>query len=854
MKKTIFSLALLSLVASSCSDTADLINSIVNPEDKEMIRFSTNESHAPLTRAGFTGGTTYNAETKTQIVARIRSVDNSSNVRHTRTLMTADPDPAAANGTNWNSVSAVDYSGDEYKRYWDDAFGRAAHLSIYAVAVPNKTSVTNNSTALESLVDYSGTAVSTTNTKWKTGAEVNTIAWTVATTQTTTTLDNEDLCYSNNIQATAGSLGKDGRRVWNGSAYPAYSYVADPGDGDHYPTLTDGQMQFKLNDEEQQAGPGHFDYGHMIFTHALSRISVDLKIGEGFDMSNQSNFTIQPIRTASPALPSSIDLLNFNTSGTLNIQSGSWTGQSTSDETFMICGDKGTSLSTGSTAYSLTAQVVPGYTFDGTDANSMAFMIDGNAYYVTKSQILEALKANSANNGIAADASSVTMEQGKHYKFTITVGKTGIKALTCTLIDWVDVAATFAAKNAYITLDLLNQFNGSNTHECANFDLYRVLNENTTVTTPTNTAFDGTNQFMTNYSTNSMWKLSTDGASPGITNNGTTSQWKTTWFFESNKSFYHFRTVNPGVSLTTDAENGDFFTMYSGPICDDLAKGISTSALDGMTAAANYKFNDYHWGATFKSGVNLNYNVTEGFGPAYHPTSNPTGRLSLPIGPTTNVISLTEQHMMSNVKVVLLTPASGTDVVDLYDETKTGVGQRKVSELFLTKFSASATVRMGNGLITPSVGITDQMQFTTPTYTQEGTGTNASGDYCTSVTYVPTGKSSNYYKTAEYTYRVVPQTLTRGDGASNKVGITILTPDDNMYYVVEDLSTIVPSSVTGNALKGDHNTTDPITRWYPGYTYTYYFILTKTGIKALTCTIVDWVNVEAANKDITLEN
>lgn len=40
MKKTIFSLALLSLVASSCSDIDNFINEIIDPNDKEMISFS----------------------------------------------------------------------------------------------------------------------------------------------------------------------------------------------------------------------------------------------------------------------------------------------------------------------------------------------------------------------------------------------------------------------------------------------------------------------------------------------------------------------------------------------------------------------------------------------------------------------------------------------------------------------------------------------------------------------------------------------------------------------------------------------------------------------------------------------
>ena len=150
MKKTNLLLAMTAMLATSCNDK-ELLEEVIPDSEKGLIEFSMSDaggvmSSSSMTRAGFTGGTGKNL--KTQIVARISST-NGTSTYHTRTLMTADPDASADGGSNWNSVSAVDYSGDEYRRFWDDAFGRAAKLSVYGIAVPNKIGQKNNNVTLE---------------------------------------------------------------------------------------------------------------------------------------------------------------------------------------------------------------------------------------------------------------------------------------------------------------------------------------------------------------------------------------------------------------------------------------------------------------------------------------------------------------------------------------------------------------------------------------------------------------------------------------------------------------------------------------------------------------------------------
>lgn len=844
MRKYIIPLALVAVAFASCNK-----EEIAIPDDqKTAIEFSLSDgAGAPVTKAGFDGGSN---QSNTLISARFVSTETgSTNTRMTRTLLLASPE---ASGSGY---SVVNYNGDSYKRYWDDAYGRKGNISVYAIAVPNKpTGVTNNSVTLENKLDLSGSAVSSVNQNWKTGTENNSVQWTVTNgTQSTTTMSDEDLCYSNNIK----SGGKDGRRVWgthSASGYPAFSYDASA--TDKYPNCDDGQLSFKLENSTQTDGPGHFDYGHLIFYHALSRLTIELLAGDGFDM----DATTKPFDFETGT---TIKLHSFPTSGTLDIKSGTWaSGATTSDIAKMNATSKSTTVTNSNKAsspvYELSAQMLPGYVFtDGSTTNAMSFTIDGNAYYVTQDQIFDALKANASNNGLNASATSYTMEQGKNYKLKITVSKTAIKALTCTLVDWTDVAGSFAAKNAYITFSSLTA-GQSNSSDCVHFDLYRVLNLNNTVTSPTMTTFDGTSQYMTGYaasSTPAADSLSTEnsGGVNKASDYNTTKKFETTWFFDTNKSFYHFRTVLPGTSITVQESTGkgDFFTMYSGPVKD---WSDATSADNTISSAVgDGKVNDYHWGAIYSSNASdLKYNVTTGF----------NSQLAGPVGPTTSTLNIVEQHMMSNINVVLLTPETqadgSTDAVDMVDLFNSATGApRVVSEIKITNFSGSATVRMGNGLVTPSTSFTASAALTTPTYSQEGSGSNASGDYCKSKSFQFGGTGKKYYQTQAYTYRVVPQELVTTSGSpavTNKVGLTIQTPDDNMYYVVEDLSNITVSSVSGNSLKKDHTAGEKIQRWYPGYTYTYYFILTKTGIEALTCTIVDWVDVQAAGQDINLES
>lgn len=837
MKKYFYALCMATaLGAVGCSDD-EAINSgdVIDPSLKTSISFSASD--------GAGGGTSTKALTKaddagftatTRIAARFVSQEKKTNkVRFTRTLLQAKQ---AETGQSYSNVTY----DNAYNRYWDDAFGRAAQISVYAIAVPGKTDVTNGGKSLEEQLDYSGTAVdATSNPNWQTGTENNTMKWTVsATDQTDVKIGEEDLCYSNNIQADA-TLGKNGRKVWDKTAkeYPAFSYDASSAAADPYPTFDNGILSFQLDDDSKTAGPGHFDKGHMIFKHALTRVTIKLYAGDGFDMNQTTN---KPFAFTNAHGTPNVTLYKMPTSGTLDIKTGEWSNPSNSDIQGICQDDDSRNSITNANksdnpAYTLRAQMLPGYTINATDASNyvMSFEIDENVYYVSHAQINKALR-----DGGLTGSGDITMEQGTHYVLSITVNKTAISNVTATLVDWKEVTSNrFNAENAYIKLNSFKPEGDATA--CKKFDIYRIENLNKSVTYPGHIVFDGVLQYKLGYANadgggHTPHKLSTEDGT--ITENGDGS-WKTTWFFESNKTFYHFRTVWPGTTIYPDHDKGDYFKMFSGPVYT-----TGTTISTGIDDDNNH---DYHWGAVFKEGTtNLKYVPDKGF----------ESQLIGPIGPTKSSINIVEQHMMSKINVVLLTPVDGSgnylpQSVTLYDDAKT----RKVSEVKLINFWSSAKVLMGTGqIIAP---LDDELSrhtslVTAPTYNQEYTP-GAATDYCDKKDFTFKGDPLKYYKTQAYTYCVVPQPLVSG---TDKVGITIQTPDDNLYYVVQDLSKIKVQNVSGSSVKQDHVVNNEIKRWYPGYTYTYYFVLTKTGIKDITCTIVDWKKVEGERQDVTLES
>ena len=699
------------IMAASCTNNQDDVTEVTDPSNKTAISFSVEEQYRALTRAGFTSST--------KIAMRIKSEATGKDTRYTRTVATA---AAAESGKGYSSIT-VDGA---YVRYWDDAHGRNSQLSVFAIAVPGKTDVTNDSKTLEAKLTAG------TDTWFNESAENEKISWKVASTQTATTLAEEDLTYSNNIKETG--VGGVYQYDFSNNKYP-----------DDNTSLSDGRMQFRLQNTAETDGPGKFDKGHLKFNHALSRITVNLKKGNGFSGDNSFKF----------ATGTNVKILNVPVSGELDLNAGTWSNATPGGIDMMA-----EQTAAKDATYTLMAQILPDYIISASsETNMLSFIIDDNQYFISQKQMYDALKK--ASGMIKKNDTEVVMEQGLNYNFTITVNKTNIINVTAVVEPWADVdAEEFTPTNARISLSGIYDSN-SGTYS-TDFELYRVLDESSEITD----TYKGTN-WTGNY---------TDKAK--LTENSDNS-WSTNWYFDSNKAYYHFRTVNKGITIEGTSDNtDDYFEISAGAIAST----------------------DPHWGAPMTKE------------PVYDATTGYTACLSSAIGATSDKINITDQHMMSNITVKLQTTNDNDQV------TLAG------AKVYITKLHTKGHVLMGTGLVTPT-GATTQVEMTS----KDATGT-------------------------EFTYAIVPQALVRATTNATDddyVGITIVTTDNNQYYIVKKLSEITASTVTNDKVQTQGTA---ITRWFPGHTYTYTFTLKKAGIDKITCTVQGWVDVTATNKDITLED
>lgn len=755
MKNKFFLLALTTLfLLISC----DNLNDILVPAGTggEAIAFSLSDVCA-TTRAGFTAS-------DTQIAMRIQSDERGgSRHRYTRTVAQAARDSQGDAG----SYSTVTFDGGN-TRYWNDAFGRDALLSVYAIAVPNKTGVQNQANTLEQLLAAGGASAT-----WGENA-TNTLNWQVSTAQTTETLGNEDLVFSHNIQEDP-ALGKDGRYVWD---YNTGKYAPEDtgAEGAH----RDGRLQFTQKAGTPADGPGHFDRGHLKFQHALSKMTVKIGIAKDIE-GHDYQFAAFQFKTGT-----NIHLYHLPYKGTFDIKTGKWSALTDADyqDFTKIASDKDDGVVNEA---SLSALMLPGYKFYKDGANGeksvMRFIIDDNTYYISQKQVFDALKDRAT---LSTDGTYIEMQQGIHYILNINIGKKAIDYITATLAPWVEVTGKeMEVQNDHITFTL----NTSGTACDKDIDLYRLADDNPDYDThPDNFSYEGKN-WNGNYTNTSATK--TELLHSALVD----GHWTTPWYYESNKTYYHFRTVNNGTTIQGNTDDTkDYFTISAGP--------VSTT--------------DPHWGAPMKTSSTtwLKYDTEKGY----------EDHLSPALGASNSAINIQEVHVMSRVNVILKT-TSGADAVVLQDGENT-------AEVKIIHIAGTGQVEMGRGLVTPASPYTAQHTMDVP------------------ATYYKTDK----LETNAFSYAVVPQALSRNFSSEDEndyVGISIKTPDGNTYLIVKKLSEILAASVTDGR---DQTKDQAIKRWFPGHTYTYTFTLSKKGIANITAQVADWVDVVAADTKLDLEN
>ena len=707
--------------------------------------------------------------------------DGESSARYTTAEATAKAQ------TEGSSLSSLEYVSGK-TRYWDDAFGRKSKLTIYAFAIPGKSDGT-----LPSWDATEWTVVdATTNPNWYTGTEQTSFTLSVSTSQTSETMGNEDITYSNNVS----SGGKGGRYTYSYDATDKEDWVENK--------FADGQLVWTPKTNTTGETTGKFDKGHLVFKHALAWIEINLKEGAGYDHSKATDFLWTKNKT-SEDVKQNITLTGLNTSGTFNVATGVWTGQTSSDITLL---NETTGSAAVQTTRQLNAYVLPGTDLMNTTSNVVEFEIDNSKYYVTGKQIAEAVRkyytegAGKPASGTSPYASFETIEAGKHYVINLTVAKKGIDDITAAIVDWETVNSSDAdAKNTYVNFSLKSA--GTAVTDGNSFNLYRA----------TQTAanyIDG--QTAPNYN----WST---GYGDAATKNYGSSVWNTDWYWENNLTYYHFRAANVDKSsITTDA-NGDYFTIKS----------------DSVTSS-NYK--DYLWGAPFTASGKIAYSTTSGFdnetttGEGDNKTT--THQISSAIGATDNQINMLMLHMTSKI-IVNVSTTTDASKLTLFDNKGTDdTPDDQTTKVEILNFLPDGKVLMGNGLVS------------TQSTSRTASATMSAGTY-TPATEEAAAQMGNFQ------YSMVPQALSWEGGT---IGLRITTPDGNQY-LVRDLSTCT-AAVSNHTLSNPYSAASgslyKINAWYPGFSYTYNIIIKKTGVDNITAAVVGWETVTGSNINIDLEN
>lgn len=781
---------------AACSDSAtDASGPAPVDGKKELIAFSQEGSamtRASLTRTGFTS--------TTKVVMRIKAEgQTATDVRYSQTVATAAPQTTANDECNTGYGLVGTHSHLTYvanhERFWDDAFGRDSKLTVYAVAVPDKN---DNAVLADNILNQSGSTVvdANNNPHWYTVTSENTkVSWSVAAVQTAAARSNSDLVYSNNI--------RNGETTNKG----CYRQTYNAGTSSWDKSMELGRMIWKPKTSAATENTGKFDQGHLVFKHALSWITIVLKEGSGFDNTSNADFTWTKNQTAATQ---NITLKGFPTNGKLDMSTGGWSETVSADITQM---DETAGAPAAQTTRTLHAYVLPGTDLVSTAANVVEFEIDNAKYYVTGTQIANAIRSYyqsggagypGAGNPASPYASFSTTEAGKHYFVNLVVSKKGITDITAAILDWETVNSTDAvADNTYATFTFEDRGTPLVANDATKFDLYRAGKTATDYITGTTTPNYGWETGYTNtYATKSY----------------TSDHWSTSdWFWPNNLTYYHFRAAGTGFSanghatITTDATNGDYFTITSGTI-----------------SGGTYK--DYVWGAPFKdidAMAKLTYSTATGF----DNTSGTTHQIAQAIGATKSQIKMLLFHVTSQIFVTLKT-TTGDDAVSF----KTGDNLATVEIL---NYLPDGKVLMGTGAVsTTSTTRTASASMTS------GTWTANSGTTPEQVT--------------NYSFGIVPQALSWSTPSAGSIGLRITTPDGNIY-VINDLSTCT-ATVSDTNLQNPYTLADgssthyTINTWYPHYQYYYTITLKQTGIANISASVLPWETVTGDIGTIDLEN
>ena len=483
----------------------------------------------------------------TSLYMVIKSDNGTTSPLYTRTIgyaqeVTADP----ANSTLVKFTTA-------YTRFWEDSQSpaRDSKLSVYSACVPGYylegsvySGITPNGTVDGTTWSVGGST--TYSNTWSTDLSSTTIAWPLRSalvgSQTTAFLQNQDICFSNNVS-------------------------------NH---TSDERLAFNTTTNK-------FTSGRMVFHHALTKVTFMIKKGTGFETGDAFAFT-----NASE----NIVLKGFNTTGTFNISTGEFESIGTTSDITNWADTKYLATTEDQANYNhiLTCMLLPGSALTSTATNEVYFTIDNNKYHIKKSELAAALNDKTlTNTSLNALAEGSTMRPGVHYVFTMTVSKKKIDKLTASVVPWEVVEADeITPTNARITVSLLD--NRTHQNGSASFNLYRKASDAETIKDDFvdytwTTGYVGNKATLTENSTGSgVYTAIVAASNPA-----------TPWYWPDNKTYYHFRAVMPlNHTVTTDAENGDYISLTGAiaPFTDVCWGAPFKTTIGTLTYSTTYGFDN----------------------------------------------------------------------------------------------------------------------------------------------------------------------------------------------------------------------------------------------------------------------
>ncbi len=251
----------------------------------------------------------------------------------------------------------------------------------------------------------------------------------------------------------------------------------------------------------------------LVFTHAMSKITVNLKAGEGFA---DNAFVNSP----------TVTVRDTYLSGIVNVEEATTSVSATGSKSTITL-KKEDSPSSGYTA-TYTGLMMPGNKYGDSD-NILKINADGNIYYVTAKEI------NAVNT-----ATEDVFERGKNYILNVTLKKTSIK-VTATITDWVAVESANVEPVINVNANWGAAGNGSSN----NFDSFSFYRS-------TSKLYD----YSKDYSGNENSYFAPEGVA--YKPNTSTDQWPfksgetiVKLYWPNHNTHYHFRGVWPTTSVET---------------------------------------------------------------------------------------------------------------------------------------------------------------------------------------------------------------------------------------------------------------------------------------------------------------